>query len=79
MDLYIIIYVIFYVGQLVVLESRWNIYSNNVGLIIGQKESPSDLVLVLWNTNLKYHLSDALIPITLETINKIKERNCTIK
>lgn len=69
-----------YVGQLVVLKSRWNIYSSRLGIIIGEEEHPSDVVLVMWNDDttkkikLKYHLKDAVLPITDETIEKVKER-----
>jgi hypothetical protein len=69
-----------YIGQLVVLKSRWNIHSSRLGIIIAEEEPPSDVVLVMWiddTTNgvkLKYHLKDAVLPITDETIGKIKER-----
>lgn len=73
----------YYVGQLVVLRSRWNIHSSRVGIVIEQEESPSDVVLVLWTTKdgvkIKKHLMDAVLPITNETIEKIGERICDIR
>jgi hypothetical protein len=70
----------FYIGQLVVLRSRWNIHSSRVGIIIGEDAPPSDIVLVMWTdesaegVKLKYHLKDAVLPVTGGTIGKIKER-----
>lgn len=72
-----------YVGQLVVLRSRWNIHSSRVGIIIEQEDVPSDKVLVLWSTKdgvkIKQHLQDAVLPITDKTIEKIGERICDIR
>ena len=70
----------FYIGQLVVLRSRWNIHSSRIGVVIGEDAHPSDIVLVMWTDEskegirLKYHLKDAVLPITAVTIEKIKER-----
>lgn len=72
-----------YVGQLVVLRSRWNIHSSRVGIVIGEEEPPSDVVLVLWTTDdgakIKYHLQDAVVSVTDETMEKIGERICDIR
>ncbi len=74
-----------YAGQLVVLRSRWNLQSTRLGIVLGQKESPDLTILILWTdekTNtvkLKYHLSDAIIPVNDQTIAKIKERICDIE
>jgi hypothetical protein len=70
----------FYIGQLVVLQSRWNIHSSRIGIVIGEDAPPSDIVLVMWTdedsdgVKLKYHLKDAVLPVTGGTIEKIKER-----
>ena len=69
----------FYIGQLVVLRSRWNIHSFRVGIIIKEDELPADVVLVMWTDEctegikLKYHLKDAVLPVTDNTMEKIKE------
>ena len=69
-------------GQIVVLRSRWNIHSCRVGIVI-KEDLPGDIVLVLWTVKggvkMKYHLQDAIIPVTNETLGKIKERICNIK
>lgn len=72
-----------YIGQLVVLRSRWNIHSNRVGIVINEDNAPSDVVTVMWTTNdgikIKHHLQDAVLPVTEKTIEKIEERICDIK
>ena len=74
-----------YVGQLVVLRSRWNLCSGRLGLVISQEASYDSIVLVLWTEEngtgikLRYHLHDAVIPINAQTIKKIEERICNIK
>lgn len=68
----------FYTGQLVVLRSRWNIHSDRIGVVIAEENPPSDVLTVMWTTDdgvkIKYHLQDAVLPITDETMNKIGER-----
>lgn len=70
----------FYIGQLVVLRSRWNIHSFRVGIIIKEDELSTDVVLVMWTDKcaegikLKYHLKDAVLPVTDKTMKKINER-----
>ena len=68
----------FYTGQLVVLRSRWNIHSDRIGVVIAEEAPPSDVVTVMWTTDegvkLRYHLQDAVLPVTNETIEKIGER-----
>jgi transcriptional regulator len=74
-----------YVGQLVVLRSRWNLQSTRLGLVISQENSSDSVVLVLWTdekgegVKLRYHLLDAVIPINEQTSKKIEERICDIK
>ncbi len=75
-----------YVGQLVVLRSRWNIHSFRVGIVIEEDDSPVVILLVMWTDEdskgikLKYHLKDAILPIVVETIEKINERKlCATK
>ena len=75
-----------YVGQLVVLRSKWNLYSHRLGVVISQEdfnESAESTLIVMWSdidgVKIKKHLQDALIPVTEETIKKIKERICVIK
>ena len=74
---------IYRLGELVVLRSRWNIHSSRVGVIVSRDESPSDVVLVMWTTKdgvkMKYHLEDAVVAVTEKTISKIEERICDIK
>jgi len=71
-----------YLGKLVVLRSRWNIYSNRLGIVVSF-EGASDKLLVMWTVDkgvkMKYHLHDALLPVTKETLTKIEERICDIK
>ena len=73
----------FYLGYLVVLRSRWNLRSNRLGVVVGEKESTNDVVLVMWTdedgVRMRYHLKDALVPVTEATIDKIGERICDIK
>lgn len=73
----------YYVGQLVVLRSRWNIHSSRIGIVIEQEPVPSDAVLVLWTTKdgvkIKRHLIDAVLPIIDKTLEKIGERICDIR
>jgi hypothetical protein len=72
-----------YVGQLVVLKSRWNLRSTRLGLVISQEKSSDSIVLVLWTegdgVKLRYHLQDAVLPINEQTRKKIEERICDIK
>lgn len=72
-----------YIGQLVVLRSRWNINSFRIGIVVGQEASPSDILHVMWTTEdgvkIKFHLQDAVIPVTDYTVDKIEERICDIK
>lgn len=67
-----------YIGQLVVLRSRWNIRSDQVGLVVENLEK--DKIVVMWTIasgiELKVHIKDALIPVTNITIPKIMERVC---
>ena len=69
-----------YAGHLVVLRSRWNIRSNEVGVVV--ETSSTDRVTVMWTTErgieLKVHIKDALIPVTSITNGKIMERICDI-
>jgi hypothetical protein len=69
-----------YTGHLVVLRSRWNIRSNEVGVVV--ETSSTDRVTVMWTTErgieLKVHIKDALIPVTSITNGKIMERICDI-
>lgn len=71
-------YVNHYTGQLVVLRSRWNIHSDRIGVVIAEEAPPSDVVTVMWTADdgvkIKYHLQDAVLPVTDETIEKIRER-----
>jgi hypothetical protein len=73
----------YYIGQLVVLRSQWNIHSTRIGIIIAEEISPSDVVMVMWTTNegikIKYHLQDAVLPVTDKTIEKIGKRICVIR
>lgn len=73
----------FYSGQLVVLRSKWSIYSHRIGLVVGSQENKEDVLLVMWTIKdgfrMKYHLKDAVIPINDLTLNKIKERACAIR
>ena len=73
----------YYIGQLVVLRSQWNIHSTRIGIIIAEEISPSDVVTVMWTTNegikIKYHLQDAVLPVTDKTIEKIGKRICDIR
>ena len=52
-------------------------------MVVGQKNLENDVLLVMWTTEdgvkMKYHLQDAILPVTSETVNKIKERICDIK
>ena len=72
-----------YVGQLVVLRSRWNIHSNRLGIVIEKDESLSDVLVVAWTDvggiKIRKHVQDAILPVTEETIKKIEERICAIK
>ena len=72
-----------YIGKLVVLRSRWNINSNRLGIVVDIEKESKDKFLVMWTTGegvkMKYHLQDALLPVTNETIVKVKERICNIK
>lgn len=72
-----------YLGQLVVLRTQWRLNANRLGVVVAQKEEQSDALLVMWTTKdgikMKYHLQDALLPVTLQTIDKIEERICAIK
>jgi len=72
-----------YIGQLVVLQSRWNLRSSRLGLVIGQDFLKDPIVLVLWTegegVKLRYHLQDAVLPVNDQTIKKIEERICDIK
>lgn len=72
-----------YIGKLVVLRSRWNINSNRLGIVVDFEKESKDKFLVMWTTDegvkMKYHLHDALLPVTNETIVKVKERICNIK
>lgn len=65
-------------GKLVVLRSRWNLQSNRVGVVVDQDAATENTLLVMWTTEdgvkMRYHLNDALLPVTTETIDKIKER-----
>lgn len=67
-----------YLGELVVLRSRWNIHSDRIGVVISEETPPSDVVTVMWTTDegvkIKHHLQDAIIPVTSKTIEKIGER-----
>lgn len=67
-----------YLGKLVVLRSRWNLQSNRVGVVVDQDAATENTLLVMWTTEdgvkMRYHLNDALLPVTTETIDKIKER-----
>jgi len=67
-----------YFGQLVVLRSRWNLQSNRIGVVVDHDEASENTLLVMWTTEdgvkMRYHLDDALLPVTEETIHKIKER-----
>lgn len=72
-----------YLGQLVVLRTQWRLNADRLGVVVAQKEEQSDAFLVMWTTKdgikMKYHLQDALLPVTLQTIDKIEERICAIK
>lgn len=74
-----------YKGQLVVLKNRWNIKSDRVGIVVEHDPQNNDVILVLWTDKdsngikLKYHLTDAVIPVNEITIGRIKERICDIK
>lgn len=73
----------FYVGRLVVLRSRWNLKSSRIGIVVGKKEDSIDVVLVMWTDDggvkMRYHLKDAILPVTETTKEKIEERICDIK
>jgi hypothetical protein len=67
-----------YLGQLVVLRTRWNINSGDIGIVVSKEDFPDDRLVVMWTTSdgikLKVHIQDALLPVTNITIEKIKER-----
>jgi hypothetical protein len=67
-----------YLGQLVVLRTRWNINSGDIGIVVSKEDFPDDRLVVMWTTSdgikLKVHIQDALLPVTNITIDKIKER-----
>lgn len=71
-----------YIGQLVVLRSRWNIHSGRIGIVIDQADKSTDVLIVMWTTDngvrLRYHLQDAILPVTSETIEKIGERKIAL-
>lgn len=67
-----------YLGQLVVLRTRWNINSGDIGIVVSKEDFPDDRLVVMWTNSdgikLKVHIQDALLPVTNITIDKIKER-----
>jgi len=72
-----------YIGQMVVLRSRWNLQSHRVGLVVDQPNPEEDRLLVMWTIKdgieLKLHVKDALMAITTHTYDKVKERACVFK
>ncbi len=72
-----------YLGQLVVLRSRWNIYSSRIGIVVNHENPLDDKLLVMWTTEdgvrMKYHLHDALLPVIEESFEKIRKRACDTK
>lgn len=72
-----------YLGHLVVLRSMWNINSSRVGIVVGHENPLEDKMLVMWTTEdgikMRYHLQDALLPVTEESLKKIRRRVCDIK
>jgi hypothetical protein len=70
-----------YLGQLVVLQTKWNLRSDEIGIVV--EEDVSDIVLVMWTTKrgfeLKKHVRHALLPITSRTLDLVKERLCIFK
>ena len=72
-----------YVGQLVVLKTKWNLKSNRVGLVIGHDASKENILMVLWTdidgVKIRYHIPDAVLEVNENTIKKIEERICSIK
>lgn len=70
-----------YLGQLVVLQTKWNLHSGELGLVV--EENATDVVVVMWNTKrgieLKNHVRHALLPVTKRSIDLVKERLCIFK
>ena len=67
-----------YVGQLVVLRSRWSLGSKRLGIVIDCSEN-SDELTVMWTISrdkidIRIHIQDALLPVADLTVSKIKER-----
>lgn len=71
-----------YVGQLVVLRTIWNLQSHRIGIVVALQEEP-DKYLVMWTTpkgyELKVHIKNALMPVTIYNHEKVKERACVFK
>lgn len=72
-------------GQLVVLKSRWNLYSTRIGIII-EHNAAENKSLVMWTDNsgnngikIKHHLYEALLPIAEEVFDEVRRRICDIK
>lgn len=65
-----------YLGQLVVLQTKWNLRSGEIGIVVENIEK--DVVMVMWTTRqgfeLKNHMKQALLPVTEQSIVKVKER-----
>ena len=72
-----------YVGHLVVLRSVWRLQANRIGIVVEQIAENCDKLLVMWTTKdgieLKIHVQDALIPVSMLSYNKLKERICVFK
>jgi len=70
-----------YLGQLVVLRTKWSLHSGELGLVV--EESTTDVVVVMWNTKrgieLKNHVRHALLPVTKRSLDLVKERLCIFK
>jgi len=69
-----------YLGRLVVLRSRWNVNSSRLGIVVGYEDPLEDKLLVMWTTEdgvrMRYHLQDALLPVTEESLKQIRKRVC---
>lgn len=70
-----------YLGQLVVLQTKWNLRSDELGIVV--EEDNSDVVLVMWNTKrgieLKKHIRHALLPVNNKSVELVKGRLCIFK